>query len=46
LTEAAGMVATMDYDEQSIRVSKRILETIRLIGKTLNEKRKPDEDDF
>ena len=46
LTEAAGMVATMDYDEQSIQVSRRIIETIRLIGKTLNEKRKPDDDVF
>ena len=46
LTEAAGIVATMDYDEQSIQVSRRILETIKLIGKTLREKRKPDDDDF
>jgi len=46
LTEAAGMVATMDYDEQSIQVSRRILETIRLIGKTLKEKRTPDDDVF
>ncbi|MGZ8218909.1 hypothetical protein [Methylomagnum sp.] len=46
LTEAAGIVATMDYDDESLRVSRRILETIRLIGKTLNEKRKPDEDEF
>lgn len=46
LTEAAGMVATMNYDEQSIQVSRRIIETIRLIGKTLTEKRKPDDDVF
>jgi len=46
LTEAAGMVATMDYDEQSIQVSRRIIVTIKLIGKTLKERRKPDDDVF
>lgn len=46
LIEAAGMVATMNYDEQSVQVSRRIIETIRMIGKTLNEKRIPDDDVF
>lgn len=46
LTIAAGMVATMEYDEESFRASKRIIETIRLIGKTLKEKKTSDEDDF
>jgi hypothetical protein len=46
LSEAAGMVATVNYDEDAYNVARRILENIRLIGRELQEKRNADEDSF
>lgn len=46
LTEAASMVATIDYDEDAYNVARRILDNIKLIGRELKEKRKSDEDPF
>lgn len=46
LAEAASMVATVKYDESAVQVARRILETIRLIGRELQEKRRTDEDVF
>jgi hypothetical protein len=46
LTEAAGMVATISYDKDAHMVARRINENIKLIGKTLQDKRKPEEDEF
>lgn len=46
LAEAAGMVATVDYDEDAYNVARRILENIRLIGRELQEKRNAAEDSF
>ena len=46
ITEAAGMVATIDYDENAVNVASRIFENIKLIGRELKEKRKTDEDSF
>jgi hypothetical protein len=46
LTEAAGMVASMEFDKESMQVAKRISETIRLIGKTLKDKRDDEQDEF
>jgi hypothetical protein len=45
LTEAAGMIATVNYDEDAFLVAKRIIKTIRLIGENLKGKR-PNDDDF
>lgn len=45
LAEAASMVATIDYSEDSYRVARRISENIRLIGRTIKEK-KDDDDEF
>jgi hypothetical protein len=46
LTEAASMVATVDYDEDGYRVAHRILDNIRLIGRELKEKNRQNEDEF
>lgn len=46
LAEAAGMVATIDYDEDAYNVALRIRDNIRLIGRELKEKRNTDEDSF
>lgn len=46
LTEASSMVATVGFDEDALNVSRRISENIKLIGRELNEKRHPENDDF
>lgn len=46
LTEAAGMVATVNYDEDAYNVARRIMENIKLIGRELKEKRNQDDDGF
>ena len=46
LTEAAGMVATVDYEDDAYQVARRISENIKMIGRELKEKNKPDEDEF
>lgn len=46
LTEAASIVATINYDDDAYSVAKRIMENIKLIGRELKEKRTPDEDGF
>ncbi|OAI11417.1 MULTISPECIES: ParB N-terminal domain-containing protein [Methylomonas] len=46
LTEAASIVATIDYDDDAYSVAKRILENIKLIGRELKEKRSSNEDGF
>lgn len=46
LTEAAGMVASVNYDEEALHVSRKMYQTIRLIGKTIKEKAATDDDSF
>ena len=46
LTEAASIVATINYDDDAFSVAKRIMENIKLIGRELKEKRSSEEDDF
>ncbi|MFU8789371.1 MAG: hypothetical protein ACNA7G_10095 [Methylobacter sp.] len=46
LAEAAGMVATVNYDQDAYNVARRISENIKLIGRELQEKRNADEDSF
>ena len=46
LSEASGMVATIEYEDDGYRVARRILENIRLIGRELKEKSRQEEDDF
>lgn len=46
LTEAASMVATIEYSDDAFQVSRRIAQTIQLIGKALRDKRTPDDDLF
>ncbi|MBR8005602.1 ParB N-terminal domain-containing protein [Burkholderia vietnamiensis] len=44
-TEAAALVASMQYDEEAITVARRVFSTIRLIGNTLKEKKTLADDD-
>ena len=46
LTVAAGLVATIDFDEDALEIARRIRENIKLIGGNLADKQKRDEDDF
>ena len=46
ITEAAGMVATIDYDSDALELSRRLSANIKLIGKTLVDKKVEDDDDF
>lgn len=46
LTEAAGMVATVSFDSDAYDLAKRLSENIKLIGRTLKDKRSSDDDDF
>ncbi|WP_425317550.1 hypothetical protein [Pseudomonas nitroreducens] len=46
ITEAAGMVANVSFDNDALEVSRRIFQNIKLIGKTLTEKKNPDDDAF
>lgn len=46
ITEAAGMVATMNYDSDALEVSRRLAANIKLIGKTIVAKKVEDDDDF
>lgn len=46
LTEAAGVVATMDYDAEALNVAKRIQQNIKLIGTTIKDKKASEDDDF
>lgn len=46
LTEAASMVATVEYDDDAYQTARRILENIKLIGRELKEKNRPDADEF
>ncbi len=46
LTEAASMVATVSYEDDAYQVARRILDNIKLIGRELKEKHRPDEDEF
>ncbi|CAG0983680.1 hypothetical protein MTYP_01901 [Methylophilaceae bacterium] len=46
VTEAASMVATIDYSSEAQTVSKRIFENIRLIGREMVEKLRAAEDEF
>lgn len=46
LMEASSMVATVEYDEDAYQVARRILENIKLIGRELKEKRRPEDDEF
>lgn len=45
LNEAAGMVATIDFNEDGLEVVRRILDTIKMIGRELKNKKK-DDDEF
>ena len=46
LTEAASMVATVDYDDDAYQTARRILDNIKMVGRELKEKNRPEEDDF
>lgn len=46
LTEAASMVATVSYSDDAFQVSRRVMQTIQMIGKTLRDKRTPEDDIF
>lgn len=46
LTEASGMVATVQYEDDAYQVARRILENIKLIGRELKEKNRQEEDEF
>lgn len=45
LTEASGMVATVQYEEDAYQVARRISDNIKLIGRELKQKNR-EEDDF
>lgn len=45
LSEAAGMVAGVPYTEESLTISRRIQDTIKLIGREQVEKKRQKEDD-
>jgi hypothetical protein len=46
LTEAAGIVATVAYDDDAYETARRLNENIKLIGRTLKDKSRPDQDEF
>lgn len=46
LTEASGMVATVQYEDDAYQVARRILENIKMIGRELKEKNRQEEDEF
>jgi hypothetical protein len=47
LVEASSMVGTLDYDEDSFMVVRRIIDNIKLISRELKSKQSPDDsDDF
>ncbi len=46
LAEASSMVATVDYEDDSIQVARRINDHIKMIGRELKDKRRPDDEDF
>ena len=46
LAEASSMVATVEYEEDAIQVARRINDHIKMIGRELKDKRKPDDEDF
>jgi len=46
LIEAAGMVATIDYDKNAHDVARRISKNIVMIGKAIAEKNVKDDNDF
>ena len=46
LIEAAGIVATMDYNPEALEVAKRLNQNIKLIGGTIKAKKVSDDEDF
>lgn len=46
LTEASGMVATVQYEDDAYQVSRRIFDNIKMIGRELKEKNRHEEDEF
>lgn len=46
LSEAASMVATVSYEDDAYQTARRILEHVRLIGRELKEKSRPEDDEF
>jgi len=46
LAEASSMVATVEYEEDTMQVARRINDHIKMIGRELKDKRKPDDEDF
>ena len=46
LTTAAGLVATIDFDENALEIARRIRENIRLIGNNLADKQKSPDNEF
>lgn len=44
LAEAASIVATIDYNEDGHRIARRILDNIRLVGRTIKEKKDVDDE--
>ena len=46
MSDSAGMVANVDYDETSMKLSRRILKNTRLVGNALKEKQGDADDEF
>lgn len=46
LSEAASMVATVTYQDDAYQTARRILEHVKLIGRELKGKSRPDDDEF
>jgi hypothetical protein len=46
LSEAASMVATVAYEDDAYQVARRILDHIKMIGRELKEKNRPEDEEF
>lgn len=46
LIEAAGIVATVDYNSEALEVARRLSQNVKLIGNTVKAKKVADDEDF
>lgn len=46
LSEASSMVATVAYEDDAYQVARRILDHIKMIGRELKEKNRPEDEEF
>ncbi|EBB0769773.1 chromosome partitioning protein ParB [Salmonella enterica] len=46
LIEAAGIVATIDYNPEALEVARRLSQNVKLIGNTIKAKKVSDDEDF